>query len=77
MPYEASKAFVEHECLRAAARGLDVRIAVSCAILGPYDYKPSRMGRALCDFANRRLRAYHRWRRRDSWRPMTSSPGTC
>lgn len=58
MPYEASKAFVEHECLRAAARGLDVRIAVSCAILGPYDYKPSRMGRALCDFANRRLRAY-------------------
>lgn len=58
MPYEASKAFVEHECLRAAARGLDVRIAVSCAILGPHDYKPSRMGRALCDFANRRLRAY-------------------
>ncbi len=58
MPYEASKAFVEHECLRAVARGLDVRIAVSCAILGPYDYKPSRMGRALCDFANRRLRAY-------------------
>lgn len=58
MPYEASKAFVEHECLRAVARGVDVRIAVSCAILGPQDFKPSRMGRALCDFANRRLRAY-------------------
>jgi len=58
MPYEASKAFVEHECLRAVARGLDVRVAVSCAILGPHDFKPSRMGRALCDFANRTLRAY-------------------
>ena len=58
MPYEASKAFVEHECLRAVARGLDVRIAVSTAILGPHDWKPSRMGRALCDFANGRLRAY-------------------
>lgn len=58
MPYECSKAFVEHEVLRAAVRGLDVRIATSCAILGPHDYKPSRMGRALCDFANGKLRAY-------------------
>lgn len=58
MPYECSKAFVEHECMVAATRGLDVRIATSCAILGPHDYKPSRMGRALCDFANGKLRAY-------------------
>jgi nucleoside-diphosphate-sugar epimerase len=58
MPYECSKAFVEHECMLAATRGLDVRIATSCAILGPHDYKPSRMGRALCDFANGKLRAY-------------------
>lgn len=58
MPYECSKAFVEHECMIAATRGLDVRIATSCAILGPHDYKPSRMGRALCDFANGKLHAY-------------------
>lgn len=58
MPYEYSKAFVEHECLKAAVRGVDVRIATSCAILGPHDYKPSRMGRALCDFANGKLHAY-------------------
>jgi nucleoside-diphosphate-sugar epimerase len=58
MPYECSKAFVEHECMLAAVRGLDVRIATSCAIIGPHDYKPSRMGRALCDFANGKLRAY-------------------
>jgi nucleoside-diphosphate-sugar epimerase len=58
MPYEFTKTFVEHECLRAVARGLDVRIATSCAILGPHDYKPSRMGRTLFDFANGRMRAY-------------------
>lgn len=58
MPYECSKAFVEHECMIASTRGLDVRIATSCAILGPHDYKPSRMGRALCDFANGKLHAY-------------------
>lgn len=58
MPYESSKMLVEHECLRAYAEGLDVVVATSCAILGPYDYKPSRMGRVLCDFAKGRLRAY-------------------
>ena len=58
MPYECSKAFVEHECMKAVGRGLDVRIATSCAILGPHDYKPSRMGRALVDYANGKLRAY-------------------
>ncbi|PSM30733.1 hypothetical protein BVG81_009005 [Haliangium sp. UPWRP_2] len=35
-----------------------MRVATSCAILGPHDYKPSRMGRALCDFANGKLHAY-------------------
>jgi nucleoside-diphosphate-sugar epimerase len=58
MPYEVSKVFTEHECLRAVAEGLDVVIATSCAILGPHDFKPSRMGRVLCDFANGTLRAY-------------------
>ncbi len=58
MPYEVSKTFVELETLAAASRGLDVSIATSCAILGPHDYKPSRMGRALCDFANGKLHAY-------------------
>src|SRR5947209_8172235 len=58
LPYGFSKAFVEHECLKAAADGLNVVVAVSCAILGPYDFKPSRMGRVLCDIANRRMRAY-------------------
>ncbi|MEP7124869.1 MAG: NAD-dependent epimerase/dehydratase family protein [Byssovorax sp.] len=58
MPYERSKAWVEHECLKAVIQGLDVVIATSCAILGPADFKPSRMGRLVQDFANGKLRAY-------------------
>jgi nucleoside-diphosphate-sugar epimerase len=58
MPYEKSKQAMELECLRAVAEGLDVVIATSCAILGPHDYFPSRMGRVLVDFANGKLRAY-------------------
>jgi nucleoside-diphosphate-sugar epimerase len=57
-PYEISKAFVEQECLRAAVEGLDVVIAVSTAILGPNDYKPSRLGRVLIDFARGKMRGY-------------------
>jgi 3beta-hydroxysteroid-4beta-carboxylate 3-dehydrogenase (decarboxylating) len=58
MPYEVSKQAVELECLRAVADGQDVVIATSCAILGPHDYMPSRMGHVLRDFAAGRLRAY-------------------
>jgi nucleoside-diphosphate-sugar epimerase len=57
-PYSTSKAFVEHECLKAAVEGLHVVIATSCAIIGPNDFKPSRMGQMLIDFANGKLRAY-------------------
>jgi 3beta-hydroxysteroid-4beta-carboxylate 3-dehydrogenase (decarboxylating) len=58
LPYQRSKVAVEHECLKAVVEGLDVVVATSCAILGPHDYKPSRMGRLLLDFARGRLRAY-------------------
>jgi nucleoside-diphosphate-sugar epimerase len=58
LPYGISKAAVEHECLKAYADGLHVVVATSCAILGPHDYKPSRMGRTLRDFANGKLRLY-------------------
>ena len=58
LPYGHTKNLVELETLRAMADGLDVVIATSCAILGPNDHKPSRMGRTLCDFANGNLPAY-------------------
>jgi len=57
-PYSHTKAGVDHECLKAVVDGLDVVIATSCAIVGPNDFKPSRMGRVLLDFARGRLRAY-------------------
>ena len=57
-PYSHTKAGVEHECLQAAVDGLNVVIATSCAIIGPNDFKPSRMGKTLVDFATGKLRAY-------------------
>jgi nucleoside-diphosphate-sugar epimerase/phytoene/squalene synthetase len=58
LPYGRTKVQVEHECLKAVAEGQDVVIATSCAVLGPWDYIPSRMGRTLIDFTHGRLRAY-------------------
>jgi len=58
LPYGHTKAAVEHECLKAFAEGLPVVVAVSTAILGPYDFKPSRMGKVLIRFAEGRLRLY-------------------
>ena len=58
MPYAQTKAAVEHECLKACTAGLPVVIAVSTAIVGPFDFKPSRMGQVLIRFATGHLRAY-------------------
>ncbi len=58
MPYERSKTLVEHECLRAVAKGQDVIVATCCAVVGGADYFPSRLGRTLCDYTNGKLRAY-------------------
>lgn len=58
LPYGFTKHLVEHEALRAHAEGLNVVVATSCAIIGPHDYVPSRIGQVLIDFAQRKLRAY-------------------
>lgn len=58
LPYGFTKHLVEHHCLRAHAEGLKVVVAVSCAILGPNDFVPSRFGQVLIDFAHGRLGAY-------------------
>ncbi|HKP57684.1 MAG TPA: NAD-dependent epimerase/dehydratase family protein [Polyangiales bacterium] len=49
-PYSTSKAAMEQQCWQAAARGQEVVVAVSCAILGPNDFTPSRMGGVMCSF---------------------------
>lgn len=58
LPYGFTKHLTEHECLKAHANGLNVVVATSCAIIGPHDYVPSRMGRVLIDYAHGTLRAY-------------------
>lgn len=58
LPYGFTKHLTEHECLKAHANGLNVVVATSCAIIGPHDYVPSRMGRVLIDYAHCTLRAY-------------------
>ncbi len=58
LPYARTKVQVEHEVLKACVEGLDALIATSCAILGPNDYVPSRMGLTLIDYANGKLAAY-------------------
>ncbi|HEX4338416.1 MAG TPA: NAD-dependent epimerase/dehydratase family protein [Polyangiaceae bacterium] len=49
-PYSTSKAAAEQQCWQAAARGLEVVVAVSCAIVGPNDFIPSRLGGVMCSF---------------------------
>jgi nucleoside-diphosphate-sugar epimerase len=58
LPYAHTKVLAEHEAWKAALRGLDVVVCTSTAILGPNDFRPSRMGQVLLDFAHRRLPAY-------------------
>jgi nucleoside-diphosphate-sugar epimerase len=58
LPYARTKQAVELECMKAVVEGLDVVIATSCAVLGPNDYAPSRMGRTLMDHAHGKLRAF-------------------
>ncbi|MEC7523974.1 MAG: hydroxymethylglutaryl-CoA reductase, degradative [Myxococcota bacterium] len=58
LPYVHSKVLTEHETLKACVEGLDAVIVTSCALLGPHDHKPSRMGQTLMDFANGKMPAY-------------------
>ncbi|NUP14226.1 MAG: squalene/phytoene synthase family protein [Polyangiaceae bacterium] len=58
LPYGRTKSLVEHEVLKACVEGVDALVATSCAVLGPWDYKPSRMGRTLIDYATGKLSAY-------------------
>jgi nucleoside-diphosphate-sugar epimerase len=58
LPYGFTKHLVEHHCLKAHADGLNVVVATSCAIVGPNDFGPSRIGQVLIDFASGKLKAY-------------------
>lgn len=58
MDYERSKAHSEVAVLQAAARGLPVCIVNPSAIVGPWDFRPSLVGRTIVDFGLGKMRAY-------------------
>lgn len=58
MAYERSKAHAEWEVMREAAKGLDVVMVNPCATVGPYDFRPSLVGKSILEFAEGRLWAY-------------------
>jgi dihydroflavonol-4-reductase len=57
MVYDRSKARGQLEVLEGVKRGLDAVIVNPGAIVGPQDYKPSRMGQVFLDIYHRRLPA--------------------
>ena len=48
-PYDRSKAAAEREVLRGVGAGLDAVIVSPAAVIGPYDFKPSQVGRLLLE----------------------------
>jgi dihydroflavonol-4-reductase len=56
-PYDRSKAAAELEMRRAIEAGLDAVIIYPTAIIGPHDYQPSYLGRAILAMARDRLPA--------------------
>lgn len=55
--YDRSKAAAELEVRKGLARGLDAVIINPTAILGPYDFKPSYLGKAILSMARGELPA--------------------
>jgi dihydroflavonol-4-reductase len=55
--YDRSKALGFLEVMKGIKRDLDAVILHPSGVIGPYDFKPSRMGRVLLDIYNQRLLA--------------------
>ena len=56
-PYDRSKALGELEALQGQSHGLEVVILNPTAMIGPFDYYPSYMGKALLALAQGRIPA--------------------
>ena len=55
LTYDRTKALGEKEIRAAVERGLDAVIVNPTAVLGPHDYKPSRMGKVIFDLYRRKM----------------------
>lgn len=56
--YKRTKFIAEHEVLRAAAEGLDVRLALPTFPLGSGDRRPTPTGKLVVDFLNGKMPAF-------------------
>ncbi len=54
-PYDFTKAMAQKEVYKAIEKGLDASILHPTGVIGPYDYKPSRMGQMILDIKNKRM----------------------
>ena len=52
LPYDRTKAEAQKLVLGAREQGLAVNVVHPTGIIGPYDFKPSRMGKVLSDIAH-------------------------
>jgi dihydroflavonol-4-reductase len=57
LTYDRSKADGEREIAAGIERGLDAVVVNPTAVLGPYDFRPSPMGRVLLDLYHQKLPA--------------------
>ncbi len=56
--YEISKTFAELEVYKEIAKGLPAVIVNPSGIVGPWDFKPSLLGKTIIDFAQGKMRGY-------------------
>ena len=54
-PYDFTKAMAQKEVYKAVEKGLDASILHPTGVIGPYDFKPSRMGQMIMDIMNKRM----------------------
>ena len=55
LPYDRTKAEAQKVVIDSREQGLQVNMLHPTGIIGPYDFKPSRMGKVLSDIANRNM----------------------
>lgn len=56
--YEMSKTFAELEVYNEIAKGLDAVIVNPSGIVGPWDFKPSMVGKTIIDFATGNMKGF-------------------
>lgn len=56
--YEIAKTFAELEVYKEVVRGLPAVIVNPSGIVGPWDFRPSLLGKTIIDFAKGKMRGY-------------------